>query len=146
MLYIAITLWVIAGLSFLIFMYTIFPRCRCYFRSIQLAIAIVKSAALFLRDVPSALIVPLVFGLLIIAFWSFWITMFLFVYSSGDIRGSDSTPFATVDWNDNIRLQMIINGRYMLIFQLFEGFWCNALLHALCEFILASSCAIWYFS
>lgn len=77
MFYIAITLWVLAGISFLMFL--------CYFRTIRLAIAIIKSAALFLADVPSALFVPLVFGVLVMVFWAFWIMMFMYVYSCGNI-------------------------------------------------------------
>lgn len=93
--YSAIILWIILGISLLIFC--------CYFSSIKIAIAIIKSAALYMRDVPSAIIIPLVFGILEIGFWTFWIFMFLYVYSSGDVKQQDHLPFASVTWNKNVR-------------------------------------------
>lgn len=119
---------------------------RCSIQKIRLAIAVVKTSALFLRDVPSALIVPLIFGIITICFWALWLGMFIYMFSVGDIEGGHTSPFATIKWSTTTRFFIIDTIRYLLIFLIFEGFWCNALIHALSEFIIASSCAIWYFS
>lgn len=60
------------------------------------------------------------------------------MYSVGDVHGRVSSPFAAVTWDNNTK--------YALIYFLFAGLWIGAFIMALCQFILASSCAIWYFS
>lgn len=130
MLALAITLWVIAGVSFIIFV--------CSINKIRLAIAIIKSAAIFIKDVPSALIVPIIVGALMVAFWAFWISMAIYVYAIGEIKGSSDSPFASITRSKE--------ADYMLKYELFAFLWTTALLQASCQFILASACSIWYFS
>jgi hypothetical protein len=107
----------------------------CYFNRIRMAIAVIKSAALFVMEVPSIMLVPPVFTVLVMGYWGLWIIAFFYIYAMGDVKGSGSTPLATVEWNDNIR--------YYLIYHLFYGLWTNALLQAFSAFIIASSCCIW---
>jgi hypothetical protein len=71
-------------------------------------------------------------------FWAFWVASIIYIYAVGDITGRNDSPFATIKWATNIR--------YLLLFQIFQGIWVNELIHAICEFILASACAIWYFT
>ncbi|CAD8147663.1 unnamed protein product [Paramecium octaurelia] len=109
----------------------------CYFNRIRMAIAVIKTAALFVMEVPSVMLVPPIFSILVMGYWGLWIISFFYIYSMGDIKGSSDTPLATVEWNDNIR--------YYLIYHLFYGLWSNALLQAFSQFILASSACLWFY-
>jgi hypothetical protein len=51
-----------------------------------LAIAIIKSASLYVIDEPFALLLPPIFAVLSIGFWAFWIAGFVFIYSIGEIK------------------------------------------------------------
>lgn len=105
-----ITLIVITGISILALL--------CYFSRIRMAIAIIKTAALFVMEVPTVMFVPPVFTIIVMGFWALWITSFFYIYSIGDIKGRADSPFATVTWSENIR--------YYLIYHLFYGLWTNA--------------------
>lgn len=56
----------------------------CMFSRIRLAIAIIKTATMFVRDTWSAMIVPLVFYVKVLLFFSFWIIGFIYIYAIGD--------------------------------------------------------------
>lgn len=102
---------VIAGISFIGFL--------CYFNRIQMAIAVIKTAALFVLEVPSVMLVPPIMSIIVAGYFALWIISFLYIYSMGDIKGSSDTPLATVEWNENVR--------YYLIYHLFFGLWTNAM-------------------
>jgi len=53
------------------------------FKRIRLAIGIIKTAALFTREVKSALFVPFIFFTLVVLLFGFWLIGFIFVYSLG---------------------------------------------------------------
>ena len=75
----------------------------CLFRTIKLAVAIIKSAAVFVNDVRSIMIVPPVISLCLFLFWSYWIVVFIFLYSVGEISGRSDSPFASVKWSEDTR-------------------------------------------
>ena len=74
---IAYTSWGIAGLSLLIIV------CLC--GKINLAIAVLKAAADFSRDVCQAIFVPIGLFVVILAFFAFWIYISIYIYSSGPV-------------------------------------------------------------
>jgi len=55
----------------------------CAFKKIQLIIAILKTAAVYMGDNPKSLLLPPVFGILTIVFWIVWIICMTFIYTSG---------------------------------------------------------------
>lgn len=110
----------------------------CYFNRIRLAIAVIKTASLYVMEVPFSLMVPPFIAIFLVIFWLLWIYSFIYVYSVGDIKGRSDSPFATITWDETTRR--------MLYFHLFMALWNNALILAICQFVLASSCCIWYFS
>ena len=63
---------------------------------------------------------------------------FRFLYSVGTVHGRVGSPLAAITWDKNTK--------YALIYFLFAGLWIAAFIMALCQFILASSCSIWYFA
>lgn len=66
------------------------------FKKIKLAIAIIKTATLYIRDVFLVMLVPPIFSLIVAGWWVFWIIAAIYVYSVGEITKSVDTPFATV--------------------------------------------------
>lgn len=81
------------ALSFIWFMIVL---CSC--NKIRLAIALVEVGARFVWSVCSIFFVPLFFFILIIGYFAYWITLSIFLYSSGEISKSSSSFLATVDW------------------------------------------------
>lgn len=57
----------------------------CLWNNIRLAIAVIKTATVFMKDVWSALLVPPVIAIIAVAWWIIWVIFFVFVYSVGDI-------------------------------------------------------------
>lgn len=127
---IAITLFVVFGLSFFFVI--------CAFNRIRIAVAIVKTASLFINDVKSVLLVPPFFILLFAFFWAFWISAALFLYSIGEVDPKEHIPVASIKWDQNTRR--------MIFYFIFAGLWANAFISALNQFVIASACCIWYFA
>jgi hypothetical protein len=63
-------IWAWAGLSFLIFI--------CLFKKVSLAIAVMKAAADFTRQVCEAALVPLVMFATIVGFFVFWLAISMY--------------------------------------------------------------------
>jgi len=85
------------------------------FNKIRLAIAIIKTATLFVKDNFSIIGVPPVFGLFIAVFFVWWIISVVYIVATGDITGDKTTPFATVSFNTTTRR--------MFWYFLFGGLW-----------------------
>lgn len=90
----------------------------CYFNRIRMAIAIIKTAAMFVMETPTVMLVPPTISIILMGFWALWIVALVYLYSVGEIKGSSDSPLATVEWNEDIR--------YYLIYHLFYGLWTNA--------------------
>jgi len=91
--YVAYGLWGVSALFALMF---------CCFRSqLRLAVAIVKTAGVFVNDVKSIIIVPVVGQVLIIIFFIVWIIGLALIFSTGTVTGQVSKPFATVTFTTN---------------------------------------------
>lgn len=57
-----------------------------------------------MQDTLEVLVVPAVLGIIMIGVWAHWLTIFLFVFSTGDIEGGQrKAPFNTVDWENDWR-------------------------------------------
>mmetsp|Transcript_123575 Transcript_123575/g.174184 ORF Transcript_123575/g.174184 Transcript_123575/m.174184 type:complete len:146 (-) Transcript_123575:109-546(-) len=92
MRYTAYVLWAIAGISIILIF--------CFRNKIRLAIAIIKTATLYVKDVPTSFLVPPLFTIALICWWVFWIFSFVYVYATADgFTGSETSPFATVNHN-----------------------------------------------
>lgn len=61
-----------------------------------------------------------------------------YIYSVGEVRPNPESPLASIKWDKNIK--------YSLIYFLFAGLWIGAFIMALCQFVIASSCSIWYWA
>lgn len=103
-----------------------------------MAIAIVKSSAEFMYDVKIIVVVPVIIFIILMLYWAYWIVVFVYLYSLGDIKANSDFPLANVTWDDRVK--------NLLWYHLFIGLWHNTFLLSLNQFIVASACSIWYFS
>ena len=72
MLYVlAIVFWVATGVSLIVLC--------CMYHKIQLAIAVLKAGADYLKSTPTALLIPPVMLLMAIAFFAWWIAAFMYI-------------------------------------------------------------------
>lgn len=85
--YIAYTIWAIAGISAIFFC--------CFRNALRLAVAIVKSAGLFLMDCKTVLLVPIMGYVLFMVIFAFWMFGFVYLFSMGDPMRMDKYPFNT---------------------------------------------------
>ena len=106
------------------------------YKRIQLAIAIMKSGAIFLRNVPSILLVPIAMFLVSVAFLIYWVFAIVYIYSTGDLKKTNSVV-ARISWDDSTR-----NALY---FEIVGIIWINSMKIALTQFIIACTVCIWYF-
>jgi flagellar biosynthesis protein FliP len=108
------------------------------FRRIQLAIAIMKTASMFLRDVPSVLFAPLAVFAVSFGVYIYWTFALVYIYSSGSIEHKNSSSdYAKYDWDDSTR-----NSFY---FEFLSILWINAFKVAFTQFVIASAASYWYF-
>lgn len=128
--YVAYVIWGIAGISAIFFC--------CFRNALRLAVAIVKSAGLFLMDCKTVLLVPILGYVLFLAVFAFWLTGFVYLFSMGDPKRMTKYPFNTFSVEGETK--------QYLYFWLFMGLWKQAFISALVQFVIASSCVIWYFS
>jgi len=127
---IAVICWVVTGVTFL--------AVCCLYSRIQLAIAIIKAAADYVRGTLTVLLVPPAFLAALLVFYVYWTITAVYLVSSGDPERLSTLPVGTFEFNsDLVRL---------LIYHLFALLWCNAFINACCLFVIASSVCIWYFS
>jgi hypothetical protein len=103
------------------------------FRRIHLAIAVMKSAAIFLNDVPGVVFVPLVMFGVAFAVFVYWLLALAFIYSTGTVESSGK-----INWDYTTR-----NSFY---FEFVGILWVSALKVAITQFIVASTVCFWYFS
>lgn len=110
MTYMAYGIWGFCGLNALIFC--------CFRKQLALAVAIVKTAGVFLNDVKSVLIVPILGQIFIIVFFAIWVFGFIYIYASGIITGQVALPYATVAITNNQTAY--------LLYYIFGGLWIHA--------------------
>ncbi|CAG9312478.1 unnamed protein product [Blepharisma stoltei] len=103
---------------------------------IRLAIAIMKTSTLFLKDVWYAIFVPPLFFAITVVFYIYWVCAILYLYSDGKIKKNSESPY--LSWNGD--------SRNAIVFEFFGMLWVNTFIVALNNFILSSAVCIWYFS
>jgi hypothetical protein len=79
MTYVAYFIWGVCAISALMFC--------CLRKTLRLAVAIVKTAGLFLRDVKSVLVVPICTQMFALIIFAIWLVGFIYIYSSGTVTG-----------------------------------------------------------
>ena len=116
--------------------FLIYILCMC--NRIRLAIAIMKSGTIYIKDVWQVLMVPPVMFVLTLGIYIYWVFAVVFLYATGDVKQDDNDALAEVEWDESTRK--------VYYFEFFGIFWVAAFLIALEQFIIAGSVCIWYYS
>jgi solute carrier family 44 (choline transporter-like protein), member 2/4/5 len=107
------------------------------YRRIHLAIAIMKSGAIFINDMPSIFLVPIGIFVFSCIFFGYWVLALIFIYSSGDLEKTNSVV-ARISWDDTTR-----NSLY---FEAVGIIWISSMKIAVTQFIVSCCVCFWYFS
>lgn len=114
----------------------------------QLPSAQLKTATVFVVDVPLVMFVPMIFTIITAAWWAFWIATMLNLYSYGYLYKSNTGPWANIDHTFDkekaLRYRPALNPnatyadlKWNCWYFLFGGLWVNAFISAVCQFTLA---------
>lgn len=110
----------------------------CCYHKIALVIAIIKTTGVFVAEVCSILLVPLINTLVAGAFAAIWVVGTIYLYSVGTLEPRTYLPIGQIKWDDTTRKAWYFN--------LFAILWIMAFVLSLGNFIIGASCSIWYFS
>jgi len=111
----------------------------CYFKHrINLAIAVLKTAADFIGDEKGILIIPPVFFLKSVVFYIVWFLTAVYLVGTNKVRPSPThLPIAEIEWTTG--------SKWLMGYFIFGLFWNNAFDIALSQFIISSTVCMWYF-
>lgn len=132
MMYGAYAMWAVCGA------FAVISLCCC--SRIRLAVAIMKVSSQFVYGTPTVILLPVIFMILCIAWIVAWTFLAVWIMSVGEAkpRAAPLDFMTEVIWSDQTR--------YIFLYHLFGGLWVNAFLIGCFQFIVASACAVWYFS
>lgn len=68
----------------------------------------------------------------------FWIYSSIYIFSCGEVKQCGKSPYACIDWEVGVKRS--------LGFFLFGLFWNCEVAISICQFVIASTAAYWYFS
>jgi len=121
------------GLSGLVLLMTI-----CLYSRIKLAIAILKTAADFVKAVPTVYLIPPFMLICLLLFFAYAGITGIYLFSSGDPVQKSGYPIGGYTYS---KAQ-----KQMIIYDIFGILWGNAFVAAAAQFMIASCTCIWYFS
>lgn len=91
----AIGVWTFDGIVFIVFL--------CCFKSIRVAIAVIKATATFTEERVRTILIPFIMFLAIAVFFTLWVIISIYIYSSGKVsQCSGGSPYGCVSWNNTI--------------------------------------------
>lgn len=111
----------------------------CLRKSIELAVAIMKSATVFIDDLFSIILVPIFIFLFSTVVYILWVAAVIYVYSSGNLVIDDHANVIAKFQHDQ-KLQ------YALYFEVIGIIWINSFKIALLQYIVSFACCVWYFT
>lgn len=143
--YVAILAYVLWALAALILLFSI---CLC--RIIQICVAMLKTASLFLRDVKSQIIQPLIFTVAHLVFYACWVVVAVYVVTIGmksepqakqdtqTLCFKEGNPFC-VKWTSKVHI-------FAMMYLLVMLYWGANFLHAISKHGTAYAVGVWYFA
>lgn len=127
---------------FAVALYIIFGLCLCaiccYFKTIELAIAVLKSAALFVREHFTITFVPVIFALVMFGYAMFGMFVLLFLWSIGEYKKRANLPLGAVNWDTNTRRLIWVHFYTMILNICILLYWG--------QFMIVCSASFWYFN
>ena len=106
--------------------------------SISLAIAVLKTAAMFIYSNLLIILTPIFHALLIFLLIIYWIAIMTYLWTIGTQVRSTTSPFVSFTWDQKTT--------YLAIFHIFSLLWNIAFIKYLSVFIVGCTCSIWYFN
>jgi choline transporter-like protein 2/4/5 len=106
--------------------------------AIGLSIAILKTAAMFVYSTFWIILIPLLTAIFIAGYMMLWVAVMLYLWTVGTAVQRSNTPFAEIIWDTRTR--------YIIIFHAFSFLWNVAFINYFGVFVIACTCAIWYFN
>ena len=115
----------------------IFLCCNC--RNIKIGIAVMKTTADFIKDTPQIFLMPPLTAIFTMVWLIVWMITAFFIASVGKVGPRKDFPMLTqIEWNENTR--------YAILYSLFGYLWVNAFFMSCLIFVIAGTCAQWYFT
>ena len=112
----------------------------CCWGAIKVAVAVYKTTAQYVRANMRIFILPFFSWVFQVLWVGVWVVCAIYVFSVGEpAQRAAPWEFTTeIMWSDTTR--------YILWYQIFGLFWIAAFINGLCQFIIAASSCIWYFT
>lgn len=111
----------------------------CCCSRIRLAVAVCKAAGQFVASVCTSVLVPIFQTIFALGLWGGCLVVMVFLVSTANFYiASNSDYFTSVKYGDG--------GLIDLYIFIFSTLWANALIQAIGIFVIASACAMWYYS
>lgn len=127
----AYIIWGLAAIEFLCV-------CCCW-TQIKIAVAVYKTTAQYVAANLRIFLLPLVAWVLLGVWAIVWMTSFVHIASVGDMTPRKGLEFTTeMMWTEE--------ARYMVWYQVFALLWVAAFINGICQFIIAASACMWYFT
>jgi hypothetical protein len=130
--------WAISIICY-IFAFLMILVTYCLRKSIELAVAIMKSATIFLDDLFSIIVVPIIFFIVSTGVYVLWVAAVIYVYSSGTM---------VLDEHANViaKFQHDEKLKYAIYFEVGGIIWINSFKIALLQYVVSFACCVWYFT
>lgn len=126
--------WVSIGLGCLFFIVVL---CCC--SRLRLAVAVCKSAGQFVASVCTTVLVPIVQTIIAAGIWAGSLVVMVYLVSCSKFTASTSDYFSSIaDYGDSSMVRF-----YIFVFL---TLWTVAFVGAMTIFVIASACAMWYYS
>jgi hypothetical protein len=139
---VAFGLWALSGLILLF-------AC-CYRKTIQSIIAVVTVTSQFLKEVPSQMIQPMIFGVMHMVVIACWLVIFVLVASVGAKDGALEPGTSAQECLENKDMFCVKwdtrTTSMLLVFLLLMLYWLLNFLHAVSHFGTAFAVTAWYFT
>lgn len=110
----------------------------CYMNTIELCIAVLKSAALFMRQNFCIIVLPIVMTFIIVGYAMYWAITLLFAWSIGEYKKRTGLPLGAVQWDGFTRFVVYVH--------MFALLWVGCVLLYYSQFVTILSTCIWYFN
>jgi Plasma-membrane choline transporter len=129
--YAAYACWVFAG---------IYALCvLCLYTSIQIAVAVMKTSAIFISQNMRTILVPFGAFIFTAAFVAFWVVDAAYLSSSGEIVAvTGGTQYRKLEWDNTLR--------YFAVYLFFALLWVAAMVIACTQYIIIVAVCVWYFT
>uniref|UniRef100_A0A7S3RN90 Choline transporter-like protein n=1 Tax=Strombidinopsis acuminata TaxID=141414 RepID=A0A7S3RN90_9SPIT len=110
----------------------------CNFRSLQISLAVIETAADYFAQTKRILIMPVIFFFMALIWFGLWLGGFMTICSIGDIYVTGGSQYKNVEWSSGTTT--------MVWFMIFGLIWTISFIISMNDYVIVVSAATWYFS